>query len=115
MYTTFVIPLSFAYLICYTADKEVTISDSLPTLAVVKKRMERNTCESGDLELTKRMKTIIQAYLASEGVYGDVNTRQFLEKASFLDPRYKSRFSPNAEALIRTEASSFSCGNGKNI
>ena len=97
------------------ADKEVTISDVLPTLALIKKRMERNTCELEDSELTKKMKSIVQTYLASEGVYGNVTTQQFLQKSSFLDPRYKARFSPDAEQLIRAEASSLSCENGENI
>ena len=79
----------------------VTISTALPTLALIKSRMSKATPPSvEDTALTKAMKSEIQSYLDRH-----FSTDQgFYQKASFLDPRFKSRFSPGIELELKGEA-----------
>ena len=84
-------------------DTQVTISEVLPILAIIKKRMTRNTeCVS---ELTKTLMQDIQDYLSGENVYDNLAIATFLQKASFLDPRYK-KFSGSVKGNLLDEAKS---------
>ena len=82
-------------------DTQVTISEVLPILAIIKKRMTRNTEHVS--ELTKALMQDIQDYLSGENVYGNLAIATFLQKASFLDPRYKE-FSGSVKGNLLDEA-----------
>ena len=83
-------------------DTQVTISEVLPILAIIKKRMTRNTEHVS--ELTKALMQDIQDYLSGENVYGNLAIATFLQKASFLDPRYKEKFSRIVKGILLDEA-----------
>lgn len=52
------------------------------------------------------MRAEIQGYL--ELHYGEAECQIFLQKSSYLDPRYKSRFSPDIEEVLKLEARALS-------
>lgn len=60
------------------------------------------TRQTADSDLTKSIKDWIDDYLSIH--FQEKDAHKFFQKCSFLDPKYKTRFSPDAEALLRTEA-----------
>lgn len=61
-----------------------------------------------DDELTNGIRQEIQDYL--EIHYGNTECQEFLQTSSFLDPRYKARFSPDIEEKVIAEARALSRG-----
>lgn len=90
----------FCYII---GENTVTISTVLPTLALVRRVLPVSSATGPQLPtLVSDIRKPIIEYLARH--FGESSTQAFNEKASFLDPRYKTKYSPDGQALVQAEA-----------
>lgn len=74
----------------------------LPTLEKLKSSLQQDDEE--EKLLTTSLKQKVLKYLDSKFGIDEVNL--FYQKCSFVDPRFKSKYSPRAAALLQTEADS---------
>lgn len=82
----------------------MTISNVLPTLAVMNKRLKKRS----ESDLTNSLREAIGVYMNTN--YAEESTQAFLQKCTFLDPRFKQAYTERSALDVIIAEAQHVCG-----